>query len=71
MVSMENDLIKVTVASGKGADIVEFLHKPSDTDFMFHSFQNMDAGFHMPTTSAGDGSFHDIYSGGWQELFPT
>jgi len=71
MISLENDLVKVSVASGKGADIVEFLHKSSDTDFMWHSFQGMDAASHMPTVAASGGSFLDTYSGGWQELFPV
>lgn len=71
MISLENDLIKLSISVGKGADIVELLHKPSDTDFLWHSFQNMDAASHVPTKASSGGSFLDLYAGGWQELFPT
>ena len=34
MLSLENQKVKVVLALGKGADIVEFVHKATDTDFM-------------------------------------
>lgn len=41
MLSLENQLLKVVFALGKGADIVEFLYKPTDTDVMWHSFNQL------------------------------
>lgn len=71
MLSLENQLLKVVFALGKGADIVEFLHKPTDTDVMWHSFNQLKNITHIPTVAPANGNFLDSYSGGWQELFPT
>lgn len=71
-VSLENDLIKVVILAGKGTDIVEFVFKPKDMDFLWHSFNGIrnPANFMNSCESPG-GSFLDLYEGGWQELFPN
>lgn len=71
MLSMENSKIKVVVALGKGADIVELVYKPLDVDFMWHSFNPIGGADHLPTVASSGGSFLDSYAGGWQDLFPT
>jgi len=71
MLSLENQKIKVVFALGKGADIVEFLYKPTDIDFMWHSFNELNNVNHVQTIPAAEGSFLDTYVGGWQELCPT
>ena len=35
-VALENEVVRVEVLVDKGSDIISFLHKPSDTDFMWH-----------------------------------
>ena len=71
MLSMENEKMKIVISLGKGADIVELVHKPSDTDFMWHSFNELKNINHISTVASNGGSFLDSYSGGWQELFPV
>lgn len=71
MLSLENQKIKVVLALGKGADIVELVHKKSDTDFLWHSFNPLKNVNIVPTINSAEGNFMDIYAGGWQELFPT
>ncbi len=71
MLSLENQKVKVVLALGKGADIVEFVHKATDTDFMWHSFNELKNIRHIPTVAPSAGNFLDSYAGGWQELFPT
>ena len=71
MLTLENAKIKVAVALGKGADIVELVYKPMDIDCMWHSFNPLGGASHLPTVAASGGSFMDAYSGGWQDLFPT
>ena len=71
MLSLENQLLKVVFALGKGADIVEFLYKPTDTDVMWHSFNQLKNITHISTVAPEAGNFLDSYAGGWQELFPT
>ena len=34
---IENELLRVVVLIDKGADIYQFVHKPSDTDFLWRS----------------------------------
>ncbi len=71
-VVLQNDLIRVTVLADKGSDIVEFLHKPSDTDFMWWTpggLQRMDK--YKPGRPHSDGAFRDYYEGGWQDIFPS
>jgi len=63
---LENDLIKVAVLPEKGAEIHEFLHKPSGVDFLLKT----PAGLQPPGTTS-DIDFLDNYGGGWQELFPN
>lgn len=67
MVSLENDRIKVVVLAGKGCDIIEFLYKPQDVDFLWHSFRQQLPPHGAQTESGG---FPDSYYGGWQVLFP-
>lgn len=71
-VTLENELIKVSVLADKGTDIFEFVFKPKDIDFMWHSFNGVKnpASF-VATRQHPGGPFLDFYEGGWQELFPN
>jgi len=71
-VIMENDLIRMEILVDKGTDIVEFLYKPKDLDFMWRS----PIPFYKPssfvvTAQGKAGNFLDYYPGGWQEIFPN
>lgn len=71
-VVLENELLRVTVLAGKGGDVAEFCHKPSDTDFVWLSPD----GLRNPRDVAGGASddtaaFLDHYEGGWQEVLPN
>ena len=71
-VTMENEIIRVTFLADKGSDIFEFLHKPSDTDFMWRSPLGVrNPATFVPTVPRPEGSFLDYYEGGWQECLPT
>jgi hypothetical protein len=71
-VVMENSRIRVTVLADKGADIYEFVHKPSDTDFMWRTPWGVrDPSKWVPTSGWGNGLWHDVYEGGWQTIAPT
>ncbi|MSQ34673.1 MAG: DUF4432 family protein [Dehalococcoidia bacterium] len=71
-VIMENDQIRVTVLADKGADIYEFVHKSSDTDFMWRTPWGVrDPSKWVPTSGWGNGLWHDVYEGGWQTIAPT
>jgi hypothetical protein len=71
-VIMENEIIRVAVLADKGADIYEFVHKPSDTDFMWRTPWGVrDPSKWVPTSGWGEGLWHDVYEGGWQTIAPT
>ncbi len=72
MVAMENRFLRIVIAAGKGTDIVEFLYKPRDVDFLWRSYAGLRASRDfIPTVANPSGSFIDFYAGGWQELFPN
>jgi hypothetical protein len=64
-VVLENELIRVTVLTGRGCDITEFCYKPRDMDFTWLP------PWVLPSPADGAGSFFDTYSGGWQEILPN
>ncbi|MEM3492081.1 MAG: DUF4432 family protein [Nitrososphaerota archaeon] len=69
---LENSLIRLVVLLDKGGDIIEFLYKPLDLDFMWHSpigWRNpMMGALPDPNTT---GEFMDYYGGGWQDIVPS
>jgi galactose mutarotase-like enzyme len=65
-VALENELIRVEILLDKGASIRSFLHKPTDTEFMWHSPLGL-----RPAIETIGGDFLDGYEGGWQEIFPN
>jgi hypothetical protein len=68
---LENDIVRVGILLDKGADIFEFIHKPTDTDFLWKSPQGIIRPDRFtPTRSASSGAFLDSYHGGWQEILP-
>ena len=67
---LENEAIRVGVLLDKGADIFEFTFKPRDLDFMWQSPVEMRRPF-VATSILPEGSFHDYYYGGWQEILPS
>jgi hypothetical protein len=63
---LENDVLRVTVLPGKGADVYELVHKPSGVDFLMKTPDGL-----RPPGVAQPNDFLDNYEGGWQELFPN
>jgi galactose mutarotase-like enzyme len=63
---MENDILKLAVLPHKGADIAEFIHKPSGIQFLMRTPAGL-----QPPGEQPPADFLDNYEGGWQELFPN
>lgn len=71
-VVLENERLRVTVVPDKGGDVVEFLHKPTDTDFVWLSPQGLrNPRDHLQGAADDVAQFVDHYEGGWQEIFPS
>src|SRR2546423_1201873 len=67
---LENDLLEVGVLVDKGADVFQLRYKPRDLDFMWHSPIPMRKPF-VATSALPEGTFHDYFYGGWQEVLPS
>lgn len=71
-ISMENELLKITIFADKGADIYEIIYKPMDTNFMWKAPNGIrEAGKYIPTAYNSECSYLDNWYGGWQELLPA
>ncbi len=69
---LQNELVRITVLADLGSNIYEFLHKPSDLDFMWKHPN----GVRNPQDIAPKGmdnalAFHDLFPGGWPEILPN
>ena len=68
---LENEILRVGILLDKGADIFQFLYKPTDTDFLWRSPNGLiNPQRASPSISSSAGKFLDNYHGGWQEIFP-
>lgn len=71
-VVMENRYLRISLLVDKGTDIIEFLYKPLDLDFMWRSPLGIRNPTHwIPSSARSDGAFLDHYEGGWQEILPS
>ncbi len=71
-VTLENELLRVTILADKGSDIYEFLFKPLDVDFMFRTPWGVrNPATFVPTSATPVSAFLDFYEGGWQDCLPT
>jgi len=72
LVVLENELIRVGVLAGKGADIVEFNYKPRDLDFVWLNGRGVRNPNNFVSTSPDlQATFLEVYPGGWQDIFPN
>lgn len=70
-VVLENELVRVIVLADKGADIYSFVHKPSDTEFMFRTPWGVrDQRRSVSSTGHPGTVWMDYYEGGWQTVVP-
>ncbi len=68
---LENEKLRISVLLDKGSDIIEFLYKPTDTDFIWRSpMEHMDM-YKYIQSIPNPIDFRDYYLGGWQEIFPV
>ena len=71
MLSLENELIKITVLLDKGADIIDIVSKKRDVDFLWKKPGGIrETSKYILSTPSDSGNFEDYYAGGWQEVLP-
>lgn len=70
-VRIENRYLSITVLADKGADIVSFNYKPTDTELMLRMPGGIrETAKFIPTCDTQTGAFFDYYPGGWQVALP-
>lgn len=70
-ITLENEILKMSIIADKGADIIELLYKPLDVDLMWKAPGGIkEPGKHIPTIASATGSYCDYFAGGWQEILP-
>ena len=70
-VVLENELVRILILVDKGADIYSFVHKPTDTEFLWRSPWGVrDTSKFIPSTGDPVSVWLDLYEGGWQTVVP-
>ena len=69
---LENETLRTSWLVDRGTDVIEFLYKPLDVDFLYRSRPGIlsHAAF-QTNVQLKSGNYMDIYEGGWQEILPS
>ena len=71
-VTLENEILSVTVLPDKGADIYSLLYKPRNMDVLWKSPWGLKLpGTGVFTAGTTEEAWLEYYGGGWQEIFPN
>ena len=71
IVELENDLLKISILAGRGADLVELTYKPKNLDLAWQSSTGWPTKKTLPNHPPDVESFLVGYPGGWQSIFPN
>jgi hypothetical protein len=69
---LQNEYIQLVILVDKGTEIIQFLYKPLDVDFIWRGPNSLHdlRHFGRPATTSGS-TFFDHWSGGWFETVPN
>lgn len=70
-VSLENAIARVVVCADKGSDILEFSHKPTDTEVLYQAPHGLGSPYDRPSSPLAGGPFRDHFTGGWFVMTPN
>jgi hypothetical protein len=69
---LQNELLQIVVLMDKGAEIISFLYKPLDMDFLWRTPNPLRSpATFVPVGGSPSASFFDHWSGGWFEVLPN
>ena len=70
-VILENKFIKLNIIADKGADISNFIYKPTDTEMLFQTPWGLrNPSLTIPSSGDPTSIWLDYYEGGWQTVVP-
>lgn len=70
-ITLENELMRVLVSADKGSDILELLHKPSDTEMLCQAPAGPATPHDEVSSPLAQGHFRDRFPGGWYVMLPN
>lgn len=70
-VSLENEVLRIVLCPDKGCDILEFTHKPTDTELLHQAPAGLPGPFDPALTALPAGPFRDLFPGGWYLMLPN
>jgi len=69
---LQNEHLQIVILLDKGAEIIQFLYKPLDVDFLWHSANPArDPRMFVPAGGSASTPFFDHWTGGWFEVLPN
>ena len=70
-VSLENETLRAVICLDKGGDILELLHKPSDTEMLHQAPAGVSRPGDAHSSPLAAGAFRDEFAGGWYVMLPN
>ncbi|MBW7459279.1 hypothetical protein K0U00_35025, partial [Paenibacillus sepulcri] len=70
MLVLENILLKISILTGKGADLYEFIYKPLDMDVLLKTGAGLEGFRGRNLAEQRLGMYSELYAGGWQDCLP-
>lgn len=70
-VSLENQTLRVVICVDKGCDILEFTHKPTDTECLHQAPAGLTRPADAFSSPLPEGAFRDHFPGGWYVMLPN
>jgi hypothetical protein len=70
-VSLENETLRAVLCLDKGGDILELLHKPSDTEMLHQAPAGVTRPGDAHSSPLAAGAFRDEFPGGWYVMLPN
>ncbi len=69
--SLENETLRVVLCADKGGDILELLHKPTDTEMLHQAPAGLPHALDGASSPLAVGAFRDQFPGGWYLMLPN
>ncbi len=70
-ISLENEVVRVVICADKGGDILELLHKPTDTEMLHQAPAGVSRPGDRASSALAVGAFRDEFAGGWYMMLPN
>src|SRR3569623_3654320 len=70
-ISLENETVRAVICADKGGDILELLHKPTDSEMLHLAPAGVSRPGDSQPSPLAAGAFRDQFPGGWYMMLPN